>query len=87
MVHRPNGIEHQEFYAFSYIFDLAISVGIVHDHSGGTVTVSQFRDAAEHSKLSRDEWILIDFTSTNRKENEQFSAQSQILMHFVFYFF
>ncbi|TPP66180.1 Ectonucleoside triphosphate diphosphohydrolase 5 [Fasciola gigantica] len=47
VVHRPNGIEHQEFYAFSYIFDLAISVGMIHDHSGGTVTVAQFRDAAE----------------------------------------
>ncbi|KAA0185458.1 Ectonucleoside triphosphate diphosphohydrolase 5 [Fasciolopsis buskii] len=54
VVHRPNGIEHQEFYAFSYIFDLAISVGIVHDHSGGTVTVSQFRDAAEHICLNPD---------------------------------
>ncbi|KAF6776865.1 hypothetical protein AHF37_03364 [Paragonimus kellicotti] len=45
VVHRPDEIINQEFYAFSYIFDLAQSVGIVRSQSGEQVTIAHFRDA------------------------------------------
>ncbi|KAA3681623.1 ectonucleoside triphosphate diphosphohydrolase 5/6 [Paragonimus westermani] len=45
VVHRPDEIINHEFYAFSYIFDLAQSVGIVKSQSGEQVTIAQFRDA------------------------------------------
>ncbi|CAL8103274.1 unnamed protein product [Calicophoron daubneyi] len=47
IVHRPAELTEQQFYAFSYIFDLAMSVGLINDVNGTTVTIGEFRDAAQ----------------------------------------
>ncbi|CAH8599423.1 unnamed protein product [Schistosoma turkestanicum] len=47
IVHQPFEVKTREFYAFSYYFDLAVSVGLIHENVGGFLTVSDFQKAAE----------------------------------------
>ncbi|CAH8679346.1 unnamed protein product [Schistosoma haematobium] len=47
IVHQPVEVKTREFYAFSYYFDLAVSVGLIHENTGGFLTVNDFQNAAE----------------------------------------
>ncbi|KAH8869437.1 Ectonucleoside triphosphate diphosphohydrolase 6 [Schistosoma japonicum] len=47
IVHQPAEVKTREFYAFSYYFDLATSAGLIHEDTGGFLTVNDFQHAAE----------------------------------------
>ncbi|XP_021107818.1 ectonucleoside triphosphate diphosphohydrolase 6 isoform X7 [Heterocephalus glaber] len=49
-VHRAEEAGRVDFYAFSYYYDLAASVGLIDSEKGGSVTVEDFEIAAKYSK-------------------------------------
>ncbi|XP_012600993.1 LOW QUALITY PROTEIN: ectonucleoside triphosphate diphosphohydrolase 6 [Microcebus murinus] len=47
-VHRTEEVKHVEFYAFSYYYDLAASVGLIDAENGGSLVVGDFELAAKY---------------------------------------
>ncbi|XP_042522486.1 ectonucleoside triphosphate diphosphohydrolase 6 isoform X1 [Dipodomys spectabilis] len=47
-VHRTQEVEHVDFYAFSYYYDLAASVGLIDAEKGGSLVVGDFDIAAKY---------------------------------------
>lgn len=47
-VHRTEEVKHVEFYAFSYYYDLAASVGLIDAEKGGSLVVGDFETAAKY---------------------------------------
>ncbi|MBZ3876553.1 Ectonucleoside triphosphate diphosphohydrolase 6 [Sciurus carolinensis] len=47
-VHRTKEVEHVDFYAFSYYYDLAASVGLIDAEKGGSLVVGDFEIAAKY---------------------------------------
>ncbi|XP_048646380.1 ectonucleoside triphosphate diphosphohydrolase 6 isoform X3 [Marmota marmota marmota] len=47
-VHRTEEVKHVDFYAFSYYYDLAASVGLIDAEKGGSLVVGDFEIAAKY---------------------------------------
>ncbi|XP_020040291.1 ectonucleoside triphosphate diphosphohydrolase 6 isoform X3 [Castor canadensis] len=47
-VHRTQEVDHVDFYAFSYYYDLAASVGLIDAEKGGSLVVGDFEIAAKY---------------------------------------
>ncbi|XP_062963702.1 ectonucleoside triphosphate diphosphohydrolase 6 isoform X1 [Cynocephalus volans] len=47
-VHRTEEVKHGDFYAFSYYYDLAASVGLIDAEKGGSLVVEDFEIAAKY---------------------------------------
>ncbi|KAG3262727.1 ectonucleoside triphosphate diphosphohydrolase 6 (putative), transcript variant X4 [Ictidomys tridecemlineatus] len=47
-VHRTEEVKHVDFYAFSYYYDLAASVGLIDAEKGGNLVVEDFEIAAKY---------------------------------------
>ncbi|XP_010623914.1 ectonucleoside triphosphate diphosphohydrolase 6 isoform X1 [Fukomys damarensis] len=67
-VHRAEEAGHVDFYAFSYYYDLAASVGLIDAEKGGSVTVEDFEITAKYmcrtlaAQLHRSPFLCMDLT-------------------------
>uniref|UniRef100_A0A8C2VZP5 Ectonucleoside triphosphate diphosphohydrolase 6 n=1 Tax=Chinchilla lanigera TaxID=34839 RepID=A0A8C2VZP5_CHILA len=67
-VHRAEEAGHVDFYAFSYYYDLAASVGLIDAEKGGSVTVEDFEIAAKYmcrtlgAQPHRSPFLCMDLT-------------------------
>ncbi|VDP71624.1 unnamed protein product [Schistosoma mattheei] len=68
IVHQPVEVKTREFYAFSYYFDLAVSVGLIHENTGGFLTVNDFQNAAERG--SRQETLDPGFVLLGTRQQD-----------------
>ncbi|PFX20399.1 Ectonucleoside triphosphate diphosphohydrolase 5, partial [Stylophora pistillata] len=46
-VHKPVGIDPVPMYAFSYYYERAVDLGLIHSEKGGIITVGQFQEGAK----------------------------------------
>ncbi|KAM5246175.1 ectonucleoside triphosphate diphosphohydrolase 6 isoform 3-T3 [Ctenodactylus gundi] len=67
-VHRAEEVRHVDFYAFSYYYDLAASVGLIDTEKGGSVLVEDFEVAAKYvcrtqgAQPPRSPFLCMDLT-------------------------
>ncbi|KAM6144320.1 ectonucleoside triphosphate diphosphohydrolase 6 isoform 2-T3 [Erethizon dorsatum] len=67
-VHKAEEAGHVDFYAFSYYYDLAASVGLIDAEKGGSVTVEDFEIAAKYvcrtlgTQVQHSPFLCMDLT-------------------------